>query len=164
MKSRGIIEHLARFGRELRTRGVFVGLSDEIDAAEALTLIDLFDRDEVYRALRTTLKVQRRDWTTFEELFKQWWSGLASVPSRTEKQRPASDPGRRAHGQQQSPQPRFEAVDGERHMGDGERPGSSPEMLLRRKPFEEWTSLDRPPWKGSWPGWRSSWQPVGVAV
>ncbi len=142
MKSRGIIEHLTLFGRELRTRGVFVGLSDEVDGAEALTLIDLFDRDEVYRALRTTFKIQRRDWTTFEELFKQWWSGFSPVPSRAEKQRPASDRGHRVRGQRQSPQPRLVAVDGERHTGDGEQPGSSPEMLLRRKPFEEWTSLD----------------------
>ena len=142
MKSRGIIEHLARFGRELRANGVFVGLRDEIDGAEALTLIDLFDRDEVYRALRTTFKVQRRDWLTFEELFKQWWSDLSPDPLGTEKRRPASDGGHRVHGQRQSLQPRLVGVDGERHTGDGDQPGSSSEMLLCRKPFEEWTSLD----------------------
>ena len=142
MKSRGIIEHLARFGRELRTRGVFVGLRDEIDGAEALTLIDLFDRDEVYRALRTTFKVQRRDWATFEKLFKQWWGRLSPVRSRTEQQRPASDGGQRVHGQRPSLQPRVVAVNSERHTGEGGQPGSSSEMLLRRKPFEEWTTLE----------------------
>ncbi len=142
MKSRGIIEHLARFGRELRTRGVFVGLRDEIDGAEALTLIDLFDRDEVYRALRTTFKVQRRDWATFEKLFKQWWSGFSPVRSRTEQQRPASDGGHRVHGRRPSLQSRVVTVNSERHTGEGGEPGSSSEMLLRRKPFEEWTTLE----------------------
>ena len=146
MKSRGIIEHLALFGRELRTRSVFVSVRDEIDGAEALTLIDLFDRDEVYRALRTTFKVQHRDWATFEELFEQWWSGLSPVSSRTEKQRPAADGGHRVHGHRQSLEPLMEplppVVDSERPTGDGEQPGSSSEVLLRRKPFEEWTSLD----------------------
>ncbi len=142
MKSRGIIEHLALFARELRTRGVFVGLSDEVDGAEALTLIDLLDRGEVYRALRTTFKVQRRDWTTFEELFKQWWGGSSTVQARTEQQRADAERGQRVPGQRQSPQPHLVKLEGERRIGDGEQPGSSSEILLRRKPFEEWTSLD----------------------
>ena len=142
MKSPGIIEHLVLFARELRARGVFVGMSDEVDGAEALTFIDLLDRGEVCRALRMAFKIQRRDWTTFEELFRQWWAGSSTVRACTKKRRPAFDRGHRVPGQRQSPQPRLVAVDGERHTGDGEQPGSSSEMLLRRKPFEEWTSLD----------------------
>jgi uncharacterized protein with von Willebrand factor type A (vWA) domain len=42
-----LIVHLARFAGVLRERGVEVGIGDEVDAAHALTLVDLLDRDEV---------------------------------------------------------------------------------------------------------------------
>ena len=56
-----LVHHLARFASALRGRGVGVSLSDEADGLAALTLIDLGDRDEVRRALRTALKIRPRD-------------------------------------------------------------------------------------------------------
>ena len=72
--STGLVVHVARFGCALRGRGVGVGLSDEADGLEALSLVDLGDRDEVRRALRTALKIRPRDASAFEELFARSWS------------------------------------------------------------------------------------------
>src|SRR2546427_137311 len=47
MKDRAL--RLARFGRALRAEGVATTLRDELDAAEALTLVDHGDREEVRR-------------------------------------------------------------------------------------------------------------------
>ena len=43
----GLAAQLAKFAGALREQGIRVGLGDEIDAATALTLVDLLDRGEV---------------------------------------------------------------------------------------------------------------------
>ena len=144
MTGRDLVAHLARFAGALRTRGVRVGLSDEVDAASALTLVDLFDRDEVQRTLRTALKIRRTDWDAFDELFHRLWTDREAPGSRMEQRtRPATDrtgPGLPRHG-----------AGGEAHLGepesqgsamDGAIPGYSPEMLLRRKPFDQCSERD----------------------
>ena len=47
-----LLVHLARFAGHLRSRGLAIGVGDEVDAARALLLVDLSDRAEVHRALR----------------------------------------------------------------------------------------------------------------
>ena len=78
---------LARLARALRAHGVGTTLRDELDAADALPLVDLADRDEVRRALRIALKVRRGDFETFDRLFAAVWEGGAeetavAVPRR----------------------------------------------------------------------------------
>jgi uncharacterized protein with von Willebrand factor type A (vWA) domain len=76
-----LIAHLAAFARRLRGRGVGVGLSEEVDGAAALALVDLLDQEEVRSALRTALKVRRSDWGVFDELFSAFWLGdMAALP------------------------------------------------------------------------------------
>ena len=70
--ARGVVTQLAMFAGALRGAGVRVGLGDEVDAATALTLVDLFDRSEVHRALRIALKVPREAWATFDRLFEEY--------------------------------------------------------------------------------------------
>src|SRR5262245_17072954 len=74
MTDHGLVAHLARFARALRARRVEVGIGDEIDAANALTLVDLFDRAEVRRALQIVFKIRPRDRVVFDQLFDQLWS------------------------------------------------------------------------------------------
>ncbi len=129
----GPTAQLARFAGALRSEGVRVGIADEIDAAAALTLVDLFDRGEVERALRIALKVPRDAWAVFSRLFEDLWTGNAggAPPPRA---------------------PRHEAVplqwrwDGQRvrltpgepaESPIGDTPSYSPEALLRRKPFDQ---------------------------
>lgn len=143
MNQHDIVVHLARFGGALRQRGIDVSLSDELDGAAALTLVDLFDRDEVHRALRTALKIQRRDWEVFDELFERLWAH-AGTRRKHVAGRPWPRPDRRA------PVSRFDgtqvidlpAEKSSTETPDGDIPGYSPEALLRHKPFDQCCETD----------------------
>ena len=138
-----VVERLARFAGRLRERGVGVSVSDEIDGAAALLLVDLGDRDEVRYALRTALKVRRSDWDTFDELLRGFWAA-EDTPARPREQ-PA-----RARSDRRGPLPRLHWMqpigvpEGEhrREAAAGDLPGYSADRLLRRKPFDDWCADD----------------------
>ncbi len=143
MIERDLVVHTAGFAGALRRRGVSVGLSDEIDGAEALTRLDLLDRDEVQWGLKTAFKIRRRDWALFDELFARFWSATRSPEAPTD--RPIVDPPETGT----HPPPPLgsrETVPGALGSNgadpEGETPGSSPDQLLRRKPFDECTPQD----------------------
>ena len=137
----GVVAQLARFAGALRDCGVRVGLGDEIDAAAALTFIDLLDRAEVHRALRIAFKVQRDAWETFDRLFEHYWGGSGKL----ERQAPPQTLPRDHRG------PLQWKWDGERvrlaapaepEQPEGELPGYSPEAVLRRKPFDQFSASE----------------------
>ncbi len=136
-----LIFHLARFASALRGRGVDVSLSDEADGLAALTLIDLGDRDEVRRALRTALKIRPRDVAAFEELFAALWSAREMGSSNPPIQAP-----RIANPARPRPGGRLPGRDGEPRsesaVAAGEEPAYSPEAVLRRKSFEDFSPAD----------------------
>ncbi len=148
----GLVVHLARFGGALRRRGVAVGISDEADGLEALSLVDLGDRDEVRRALRAALKIRPRDAAAFAELFAEWFGAWAPIgPSASE--RPAAP--RREHPARLRPPSRSAGLPlpgperelppagaPECEVPAGEEPGYSPEAQLRRKDFAECSAAD----------------------
>ena len=143
MDDHDVVERLARFAGRLRERGVGVSVSDEIDGASALLLVDLGDRDEVRYALRTALKVRRSDWDTFDELFRGFWAA-EDTPARPPEQpaRARSDrrgPLTRLHWMQALGLP---ASEREREVATGDLPGYSADRLLRRKPFDDWCADD----------------------
>ncbi len=131
----GIAEQLARFAGAMREHGIGVGLSDEIDAATALTLVDLLDRAEVQRGLRIAFKVPRPAWAAFDRLFDEHWGGRAALDVPTP---PPTYPRER-----RGPLPwrwdgervRLDAPQPEQPIGD--EPGYSAAQLLRRKPFDQ---------------------------
>lgn len=139
-----LVVQLARFARELRSRGISAGLSDEVDAVAALTLVDLSDRAEVRRALSTALKIRPRDRVGFEELFARFWA--AETPGESPAREPAARPrsghvrpiGRSAGGHAVVES----ATESPANVPDGSVPGYSAEILLRRKPFEECSAAD----------------------
>ena len=65
----------------LREQAIRVGLGDELDAARALTLVDLLDRREVREGLRIAFKVPHEARATFDRLFEAHWGGEV-VPQR----------------------------------------------------------------------------------
>ena len=149
---RDVVERLARFAGRLRERDVDVCVSDEIDGAAALLLVDRGDRDEVRFALRAALKIRRPDWDAFDELFQDFWAGGGAAAGRSERParastRPSPPPaGRRA------PVPQWRWIQAiappvggrEREAPGGDRPGRSADVLLRRKPFDDWNADDLP--------------------
>ncbi len=132
-----LVAHVAAFAGALRERGVRAGLSDEADAVAALTLVDLADREEVRLALKTALKIRRRDAEAFEELFARLWG---SADPAAERERAAKA---RASGLQPMknfgglPPTAAREVEREARDGSDRDPGYSPEAMLRRKPFDE---------------------------
>ncbi|HEX4966721.1 MAG TPA: VWA domain-containing protein [Thermoanaerobaculia bacterium] len=138
-----LVRHLAHFSGALRHHGINVSLSDEADGLAALTLIDLGDRDEVRRALRTALKIRQRDVALFEDLFDQLWSAPAATGSSNPIVRDptrAAPPRPRKGGKLPS---RRESEAGEVAVAEGEEPGYSPEAVLRRKSFEDYSAADQ---------------------
>jgi uncharacterized protein with von Willebrand factor type A (vWA) domain len=142
--ARDVVTHVAQFAGALRERGIRVGLSDEVDAVSALTLVDIADRGEVLRALRIALKIRPRDRDAFDELFGCFWGAEATKAALPERPpgRPVTDRtgtpirwGLGALGQHGDGESAQEAA-------EGEAPGYSPEVLLRRKPFDACTADD----------------------
>ena len=149
MHDRDIAARLARFAGRLRERGVGVTVSDEIDAVAALLLVDFSDRDEVRYALRTALKVLRSDWDTFDELLQDFWA--AEDPPAQSLPRPPEPPSRpRPARSVPTPQWRLMQARGQlagergRETPTGDTPGYSSDVLLRRKPFDDWSADDLP--------------------
>jgi hypothetical protein len=143
MSADDLIVHLARFAGALRERGIPAGLADEVDAATALTLVDLSDREEVRRALAISLKIRRKDAGVFDLLFDLFWGSrqAGAIPT---------DPAARRSSDRARPLQRFGSTaravlpeTGAESGGAGaDTPGYSPEALLRRKPFDECTPGD----------------------
>jgi uncharacterized protein with von Willebrand factor type A (vWA) domain len=141
----GLVRHLARFARALRARGVEVGLGDEVDAARALGAIDLLDREDVQRALRIALKVRRRDWERFDEVFRALWTIPEPGARERRRRRPPAERLTRPGGV--VPFARAVAEDDAGRTAPageprGDHPGYSPEALLRKKPFDECSAAD----------------------
>ncbi len=134
----GLDGQLARFAGALREQGVRAGLGDEIDAARALTLVDLLDRAEVHRALRIAFKVPREAWELFDRLFEEIWDGNArDAPGRDAMhQAPPRDHRGPLQWQWNGQRVLLAADDDEEEDPSGDSPGYSPEPMLRRKPFE----------------------------
>jgi len=133
---------LARLGRALRSAGVATTLRDELDAAAALALVDREDREEVRRAVRIALRIAREDFETYDRLFEGFWHGepeAAPVAPRPRREPPVVPRGRALHW---DPDTRRMGTES-RVSPRGERPGYSPEALLRRKRFDEdWSARD----------------------
>jgi uncharacterized protein with von Willebrand factor type A (vWA) domain len=123
------------FAGALRGAGVRVGLGDEMDAATALTLVDLFDRAEVHRALRIAFKVPREAWAAFDRLFEEHWEGKTAPARPAPRQSLQGDHRGPAAWQWDGARVRLELPVGT-EAPEGSAPGYSPEAVLRRKPFD----------------------------
>jgi uncharacterized protein with von Willebrand factor type A (vWA) domain len=94
MPPRDLTTAMLRFGQMLRAAGLGVTVSEVMDAVRTLAVIDLMDRDEVHRALRTVLATRVEEFPPFDRCFDAFWKfhaeegqgldGLAAaIPSPT---------------------------------------------------------------------------------
>jgi hypothetical protein len=143
MSADDLIIHLARFASALRERGIPVSLADEVDAATALTLVDLSDREEVRRALAITLKIRRKEIAAFFLLFDLFWGNRQAEEIPIDRAaRRSSDRARPLQRFGSAPETGSRQTDAETGGAGADTPGYSPEALLRRKPFDECTPGD----------------------
>src|SRR5262245_4579321 len=74
MKPRDLTTAMLRFGQVLRTAGLSVTVSEVMDAVRTLEAVDLMDRDELRRALRTVLATRVEEFPAFDRCFDAFWT------------------------------------------------------------------------------------------
>ena len=134
--------HIARFAARLRSHGIELSLSDEVDGLLALQLVDIRTEEEVFLALRTALKVNRQHWSIFNLIFDQMWRHAESLtafpePRETERKTTGRVPFR-FRPTERTPT-RDEVGESNERNNAG---GYTPEEQMRHKTFDECTSED----------------------
>src|SRR5215212_10270652 len=76
----GLAGHLDGFVRAVREAGIPVGISQAVDAAEILTVVDLLDREQLRHGLAAVLLQRAAQRPAFDVLFDLWWP-LADRPA-----------------------------------------------------------------------------------
>jgi len=66
-------ENLVIFGRMLRRAGIDVPVGSMLDLLEALTHVDMGERDEVFHTCRTVLVRRHDQLAAFETVFDAFW-------------------------------------------------------------------------------------------
>jgi uncharacterized protein with von Willebrand factor type A (vWA) domain len=69
----GLGGHLDGFVRAVREAGIPVGISQAVDAAEILTVVDLLDREQLRHGLAAVLLQRAAQRRTYDVLFDLWW-------------------------------------------------------------------------------------------
>src|SRR5829696_493539 len=69
----GLAGHLDGFVRAVRDAGIPVGISQAVDAAEILTVVDLLDREQLRHGLAAVLLQRAAQRATYDVLFDLWW-------------------------------------------------------------------------------------------
>ncbi|RBY95343.1 hypothetical protein DQ237_14850 [Blastococcus sp. TF02-8] len=69
----GLAGHLDGFVRAVREAGIPVGISQAVDAAEILTVVDLLDREQLRHGLAAVLLQRAAQRQTYDVLFDLWW-------------------------------------------------------------------------------------------
>jgi uncharacterized protein with von Willebrand factor type A (vWA) domain len=69
----GLAGHLDGFVRAVREAGIPVGISQAVDAAEILTVVDLLDREQLRHGLAAVLLQRAVQRPTYDVLFDLWW-------------------------------------------------------------------------------------------
>jgi uncharacterized protein with von Willebrand factor type A (vWA) domain len=77
---RDLLGAVVRFCRLLRARGFAVTAAESRDALRAVEAVDVGDRDDVHRALRTVLPTRPEELPVFDAVFDAFWQPGAAGP------------------------------------------------------------------------------------
>ena len=69
----GLAGHLDGFVRAVREAGIPVGISQAVDAAEVLTVVELLDREQLRHGLAAVLLERAAQRPAYDVLFDLWW-------------------------------------------------------------------------------------------
>ena len=70
---KNIERQIITFAHILRSAGVTLGISEIMEALEVLSVLDVTDRDQVYRGLSAVMAKSRRDERAFDEAFNAFF-------------------------------------------------------------------------------------------
>ena len=93
-----LLENVLVFGRLLRALGLQVHMGRMLDVVEALPLIDLGQRVEVYHACRSLLVHRHEDLAVFDRAFDAFWAGRSSLEAALRAQESSGEAGSAEHG------------------------------------------------------------------
>src|SRR4051794_12455924 len=88
----GLAGHLDGFVRAVRDAGIPVGISQAVDAAEILTVVNLLDREQLRHGLAAVLLQRAAQRPTYDVLFDLWWP-LADRPRTSSNDEGEGDDG-----------------------------------------------------------------------
>jgi uncharacterized protein with von Willebrand factor type A (vWA) domain len=89
----GLAGHLDGFVRAVRDAGIPVGISQAVDAAEILTVVDLLDREQLRHGLAAVLLQRAAQRPAYDVLFDLWWPLSDRPAAPREDDGPAGEPG-----------------------------------------------------------------------
>ncbi|MDP9460836.1 MAG: hypothetical protein M3Q22_11525, partial [Actinomycetota bacterium] len=69
----GLAGHLDGFVRAVRDAGIPVGISQAVDAAEIMTVVDLLNREQLRHGLAAVLLQRAAQRDAYDVLFDLWW-------------------------------------------------------------------------------------------
>lgn len=134
------------FCRRLRRRGLLVGPSEISDALQALTAVEVADREMVRLALRTTLCSHVDDLAVFDDEFARFWVGPALVSGPAPEEAGESTepplPGAEAGSERKSELAVAEWNDSGEADDEREVPAYSPAEGRSRKDFSAFSADD----------------------
>jgi uncharacterized protein with von Willebrand factor type A (vWA) domain len=90
----GLIDRQVDFVVALRAAGVPVSAAEAIDAARAMTAIDLLQRSQLHAALAAALVKREPHRAVFDRLFDLWWPPVVGDPESTRDDETAESDGR----------------------------------------------------------------------
>ena len=82
----------------MREAGIPVGISQAVDAAEILTVVDLLDREQLRHGLAAVLLQRAAQRPTYDVLFDLWWPLSDRPPSPADDDADGGRRGRRGGG------------------------------------------------------------------
>ena len=91
--SGGLAGHLDGFVRAVRDAGIPVGISQAVDAAEILTVVDLLDREQLRHGLAAVLLQRAAQRPAYDVLFDLWWPLSDRPGAPTADDEPDGEPG-----------------------------------------------------------------------
>lgn len=134
-----LLDNLVGFGRALREVGIPVTPAQSADLARALTWIDLFQRDQVFRVARAILVKRKEDMALFETVFNGFWAHPDS-PTLRPRHRPTAPRHRRVEQLTVATYAAFNADTATEERDIGDRSGAfSDEERLQQKRFASMT-------------------------
>jgi uncharacterized protein with von Willebrand factor type A (vWA) domain len=76
------LSNLLLFGHALRRVGITVSLTQMVEAVQALALVDIASREQVYHALRSLLINRKADLLLFDQVFNLFWQAPELAAAR----------------------------------------------------------------------------------
>lgn len=144
MSGATVATHLASnvvlFGRLLRSAGLPVSAGQVLSLMEALPLVDVGQREQVYHAARSLLVTRRDDIPVFDVVFNRFWrAGIGTTSVRARRERRAGEAGIAVQGSFTiANYDAFRTREAEREVEIEDRTGAwSATELLRRRRFAD---------------------------